>query len=181
MKKLLFVPAALLILFVSSCGKGRQASVENIKDLELRLENEKNPLKKGPLVYGLEVLCNDFAQRFPDDSLAPEFLYKAFDENLKLGWYERAVKSADLLISTYPKYEKTPEALFQKAFIYDDKLNDDVKAGDTYREFLKKYPDHALSADAENSIRFLGKTTEETLKLLEEMNKQVDSVTVRNP
>ncbi|MCC6768759.1 MAG: tetratricopeptide repeat protein [Bacteroidia bacterium] len=171
---------AVSVLF-SACGKGREASVDKIKDIELRLENEKNPAQQGPLVYDLEILYNDFAERFPDDSLAPVFLYKAFEQNQKLGWYDRAIKSADLLISKFPKSDKAAEVLFNKAFIYDEKLNDDVKAGEIYREFIEKYPNHALAADAQYSITFLGMTPEEALRIVEEKHNQISADSTVTP
>jgi len=180
MKRNLPLIGILFLFILSACGKGREASIEKIKDLELRLANEKNPDQQGPLVYDLEILYNDFANRFPDDSLSATYLYKAFEQNLRLNWYDRAIKSAEVLIKKFPNSSKTPEVMFNMAFIYDDKLNDDAKAGEIYNEFLKLYPDHALSADAKYSILFLGLTPEETLKKVEEMSMQKDSASAAN-
>jgi outer membrane protein assembly factor BamD (BamD/ComL family) len=174
----IFTSIIIVSLFLAACGKGKDSTVQKITELETRLENEKNPMQQGPLVYDLEILYNDYAERFPEDSLAPVYLYKAFNQNLKLGWFDRAIKSADLLISKFPQSSKAPEVMFNKAFIYDDKLNDDAKAGEIYREFIEKYPNHEYTADAKNSIRFLGLSPEETLKLIEEMHLQKDSSSV---
>ena len=50
------------------------------------------------------------------------------------------------------------------------------KAGDAYREFLRKYPNHPLAKDAKTSLDNLGKPLDEIIKEFEAKHK--DSTTV---
>lgn len=154
-------------LCLSSCGKSREESIKKITDLEARTEKESGSPSEAQLSYDLEVLYTDFAQRFPEDSMAPAYLFKAIDRNVKMGWGDRAVKAADLFLNKYPNDRRAPDALFYKAFVYDNQLNDDVSAGTFYNEFIQKYPKHPFAPSAEASIRNLGKTDEELIREFE--------------
>lgn len=181
--KILYI-LCLLIGFLSSCGKSRENSIEKITEVEKLLEKERDINKKAALVYNLDLVYNDFVKRFPDDSMSSEFLYRSFNNNLKFNWFDRAVAIADEFMIHFPNHRKTADILFYKAYLYDEKINDDKKAGETYRLFIKKYPRHPLISDAENSLKYLGLSPEETLKKIEETmlkNNGQDSTQSGNP
>ena len=177
MKSIKIITIFLSVMIFFSCQKGRERSIQKIEEIESTIKNVKELNKQGELVYNLEMACTDFATRFPDDSLAPVFLVRAFENDMRLNWYERAIGIIDHFIKAYPEHKKAPELLFHKAFIYDENLNNDSKAGETYRLFIKKYPKHPLVKDAENSIKFLGLSPEEILKELEKSNTTADTLT----
>jgi len=83
---------------------------------------------------------------------------------------QKAIELFDRLMVEYPDYEKVPECLFMKAFIYDNNLQEYDKAKEVYLEFLEKYPDDEFADDARASINNLGKSLEEIIREFEEKN-----------
>ncbi len=116
----------------------------------------------------------NFSSKYPDDSLSPEYLYKA--AGLASG-FNRGAQAIDLyesIIQAYPHYKRIPECYFMKAFTYENSLGNIGKANDLYNTFLDKYPDHELADDARAAINFLGKSPEEMVREFEKMSS--DSV-----
>ncbi|MDO9255771.1 MAG: tetratricopeptide repeat protein [Bacteroidales bacterium] len=106
----------------------------------------------------------NFSSKYPDDSLSPEYLYKA--AGLAAG-FNRGAQAIDIyesLIQTYPHYKKIPECYFMAAFTYENTLGNIGKAKVFYTKFLVKYPDHELADDARAAIKFLGKSPEEMVR-----------------
>ena len=163
----------LLILFsilIYSCGSNRDESIKKIKELETKLMKDSTKAKDEVSAYNLQVAYSDFQERFPEDADAPEYLFKAADLSISLSWGESAIKILDKFLSVYPNHKRAAEALFYKGYVYDNQINDDVKAGEFYRTFLQKYPDNAFAPSAEASIKNLGKSDEQLIKEFEKMN-----------
>lgn len=116
-------------------------------------------------------LYYNFSETYSTDSMAASYLYKAAEVAMNIQQGKRAISYFDKLLNTYPKFEKIPECVFLKAFIYENQLNDIEKADTLYKEFINKYPEHPLVKDAEASIKFLGKSPEELVKIFQEMNQ----------
>ena len=109
----------------------------------------------------------NFSSKYPDDSLSPEYLYKA--AGLASG-FNRGTQAIDLyesIIQTYPHYKRIPECYFMQAFTYENTLGNIEKANVLYNTFLDKYPDHELADDARAAINFLGKSPEEIVRGLD--------------
>ena len=70
-----------------------------------------------------------------------------------------------------PDHERAPLALFYKATIVGDMLNEDENAKMLYQEFIDKYPDHPLAESAKESIKLQGKSLDEIVKEFEKKNK----------
>lgn len=67
-----------------------------------------------------------------------------------------------------PMHPKAPTALFMMGFIYENDLKDLDQAKKTYEQFLKTYPDDPDYADdAQNALKFLGKSPEEIIRQFE--------------
>lgn len=67
-----------------------------------------------------------------------------------------------------PQHPKAPTALFMMAFIYENDLKDLDKAKATYEKFLTTYPnDPDYVDDAQNALKFLGKSPEEIIRQFE--------------
>jgi outer membrane protein assembly factor BamD (BamD/ComL family) len=160
----------LISVLLFSCGENRDESIKKIKDLESRLLKDSINAKDEVSAYNLEIAYLDFATKFPKDPEAAEYIFKAANLDMNLNMGQKAIVNLDKFLSLYGDHAHAPEALFYKAYIYDNQLNDDAKAGEIYREFIKKYPTHAFAADAEASIRNLGKSNEELIREFEQMN-----------
>jgi TolA-binding protein len=157
-------------LLVTSCGKNRDESIKKIKELETKLMKDSTKAKDEVSAYNLQVAYSQFQENFPDDPEAPEYLFKAADLSISLSWGESAIAILDKFLEVYPNHKRAAEALFYKGYVYDNQINDDVKAGEFYRAFLKKYPTNAFAPSVAASIKNLGKTDEELIREFEKMN-----------
>ena len=119
--------------------------------------NKKNALE---LVESYQ----QFADRFPKDTLTPEYLFKASDISMNLGRPQQTVNIFNRLISNYPDFSKISTCYFLRAFVYDDQLKDYVMAGKYYKEFLEKYPDSEFADDAQMLMKNMGKSPEQLIK-----------------
>lgn len=165
----------LFILAIAACGSNKEEALGKIKELEAKLLDANGNPKDEVSAYNLQVAYDDFSERFSDDPQASEFLFKAATISINLNWGESAVKILDKFMVKYPNSPRAPEALFFLGYVHDNLVNDDVKAGEYYNQYLKKYPGHTFAKDAEASIRNLGKTDEELMREFERMN--ADSTT----
>ncbi len=166
----------VLSMFVISCGGSKDEAVQKITELEKKLLDQNgNPINEVS-AYNLQVEYDDFAMNFSEEPEAPEYLFKAANISINLGWGESAVKILEKFLEKFPENAKAPEALFFLGFVYDNQINDDAKAGDYYKQFLKKYPAHTFAKDAEASIKNLGKTDEELMREFEKINGDSSSI-----
>jgi len=170
-----FIGILCLIITFSSCGNKREAELQKIKELETKLFTDSNKVKDEVSAYNLQVAYTHFAEEFPADPEAPEYLFKAADLGLGMSWSKSTIDFLDKIIREYPDYPKVPDAVFLKAFVYDHQLNDDVKAGEIYKEFIAKYPDHVFTKDAQASLNNLGKSDEDLIREFEAMNAETSS------
>ena len=112
-----------------------------------------------------------FADLFPNDSMAPEFLFKASDISMNSNKPGKTISLYNRIIKDYPHYKNVPACYFLKGFVYDDQLKEYDKAEKYYRLYLEKYPDGEFADDAEAALKYLGKSPEELIKLFETQQK----------
>ena len=162
-------------LVLSSCEGPAGKSSETETDLKTSIDKLEEELfnsgksridrKKALELIGL---YSAYAKQNPDDELSPDYLFKAADISMNLNRPVQTIKLFDNILTTYPNNEKTPTALFLKAFVYEDQMKDYDKAREFYTLFLEKYPNNELSDDAEVSLKNLGKTPEELIREFEQ-------------
>jgi tetratricopeptide (TPR) repeat protein len=76
-------------------------------------------------------------------------------------------------VAALPQHPKAPTALFMKAFVLENNLNDLGKAKATYEAFLQQYPnDPDFADDAQTALQMLGKSPEEIIQEFEKMQEQ---------
>jgi len=174
MKKLILL-TSLLAMFLWGC-QSTDTKKEPVKkeltksELLTKIQSSEQKLF-GDSVAALDkksamVLVTDyqsFAARFPKDSLAPEYLFKASDILMNLSRPQQTIFTFNEIIRKYPDFEKMPTCYFLRAFVYDDQLKDYKAAEKYYKEFLDKYPDSDFADDAQMLLRNLGKTPEELI------------------
>jgi TolA-binding protein len=103
----------------------------------------------------------DFATKYPDDEMAPEFLFKAGQRCNVGADHLKAIQLFQEVIDKYPKHKIAEDALFLQAYVYENSLNDYAKAKAAYTKFIALYPKSDLVEDATYSIQNLGKTPEQ--------------------
>ncbi|MCF8235501.1 MAG: tetratricopeptide repeat protein [Bacteroidales bacterium] len=108
---------------------------------------------------------------FPEDSLTPEYLFRAADMSMNLFSAGKSISLFNKVLENYPDYRKAPQCLFLKAFVYENNLNDLDNAKKYYAEFIEKYPNDDFADDAQMSLKNLGKTPEELIREFEAANQ----------
>jgi len=155
-------------LFLFSCSPSRDKMLSRIT----QMENELKTAQKVDSIAVTELLSayQNFASRFADDSMAPEYLYKAAGFAVGFNRGVQAVEIYESIIKTYPSYNKVPECYFMEAFTYENTIGNIGKASEYYNKFLAKYPQHQLADDAQAALKFLGKSPEEMVLEFEKLN-----------
>lgn len=160
-----------ITIFVSATIISCSNSHDKMSGTISKMESEMKSSQKVDSVSVTELLSayQNFSSKYPDDSLSPEYLYKA--AGLAAG-YNRGIQAVDIcesIIQSYPHYRKLPECYFMEAFTYENALGNIGKASELYTKFLDKYPDHEFADDARAAIKFLGKSPEEIVREFEKM------------
>jgi outer membrane protein assembly factor BamD (BamD/ComL family) len=175
MQKLLTISLIALIALFAACSPPRKNAVDRISALEKQMAATAGK----PDSSKVEMLTNaytDFARQFPKDSLAPEYLLKAGGVLMNAGKGLKAVEALDQLTRKYASSRQAPQALFLEAFIYENLIVNLPKAGELYRQFLFRFPNHDMADDAQASLNNLGKSPEELVREFEA--KAADSAKV---
>jgi len=166
-KNHLLFAGILVTMLLVSCQSARQESMENIEATEMEIFSENGMIDRNRVDELIETYVG-FADEFPQDSLAPDYLFKAGDIAMNTNRSRQAIRSYDRIITDYPNYRKTPEALFLKGYVYENNLGRLDKAKEIYERFLELYPDNEFADDAEVSLRFLGKSPEELIEIFQQ-------------
>ena len=160
-----FLLFALLLSQLTSCKPDpKTSSLEQIKTLEKKLFDEKNGVIDQVEAANIIALYTNFSETWPEDAQSQEFLFKAADVSLNVFHTQETISLLNKYIQLYPKSEKAPQALFLKAFAYENYFSDIDNARASYEQFLKQYPTHELAQDAQISLDNLGKSPEDIIK-----------------
>ncbi len=163
---------ALLIVIITlsffSCSPSRDKMLGKIAQMETDLKTTQKV--DSTAVIELLGAYQNFASRYADDSLAPEYLYKAAGLAVGFNRGVQAVEIYESIIITYPNFKKIPECFFMEAFTYENTIGNFGKASEYYNKFLAKYPAHDLADDAVSALKYLGKSPEEMVREFELMN-----------
>ena len=157
-----------LVAALASCGSSNEKDAAEIQTAEDTLFSTSEGFIDKAKALELVDLYVDYANSYPDDSLAVEYLFKGAEFCLNLGEGQRAITLYNRVIQEYPDFRKVPECLFLKGYVYENYLGDLDNAKAIYLEFIEKYPDNEFADDAEISIQNLGKSPEELIKQFEE-------------
>ena len=165
MKKILLILS--LALMMASCGP--KMTVEEINKLESQVFAKGINVEKENVVKLVDAYVL-YAKQNPDDVKSPDYLFKALDVvvGVNMEGPQKAIDIANIMIEQYPDFEMTPMAMFLKGFVYENMMNDNEKALDTYHQFLERYPNSPLAADVESSIKNVGIPLEELIKTFEQ-------------
>ncbi len=156
MTKRLLLLAGIALVVLSACNSPKEKALANIKELEAN-DSVFSPeqMEKVKAAYIA------FADKYPDDDLSPEFLFKAGQRCNVTAEHAKAILLFQRVIDVYPKHKIAEEALFLQAYVYENSMADFAKATETYRVFIEKYPNSDLTEDARLAIQNMGKSPEE--------------------
>ena len=162
MKKIIVL--LLIAGFFVGCNSNDPAKrIEKLEKQVLATDKAIDPVVASDLV---SAYC-DFADANPDDTMTPEYLFKAVDVSMNLNEPQRTIYIIDKLVKEYPDYPRTQAALFIKAFIFETRYNNLDMAKKIYEQYLAMYPDGEFAESCRASIENLGLTPEELVKKFE--------------
>jgi outer membrane protein assembly factor BamD (BamD/ComL family) len=171
-----FICLCSLLIILSSCGQSKKSSYEKIKNLEKELMSKVSAPTDTVKAKDLVNAYTDYAKKYPQDSNAVIFLFKAANITMNIGKPKLSIELFDRVIKEYPTFAKIPDCMFLKAFVYDDKLKDYTKAKEGYETFLKKYPTHEFAVSAKACIENLGKSPDQMIREFEAKQKQDSTI-----
>jgi outer membrane protein assembly factor BamD (BamD/ComL family) len=168
---LYFISFALIVFGCNSSDKEKKMAISEISSLENNLVTNTTLVLNKKNARQLIDLYDAYNTKYPNDSLAPEYLFKAGELAMNLTNSTQAIVLLNKFENEYSTHEKYPYCIFFQAFVYENQLNNLEKAKQYYQLFIDKYPQHELADDAKSSIDNLGKPLEEIIKSFEETKK----------
>jgi tetratricopeptide (TPR) repeat protein len=172
MKKNIFpITLLLLVVMVIGCKDSQRDAIDQIKKTEAEVFDKNGMIDHDRIDELIETYLG-FANSYPQDSLAPDYIFKAADVAMTTNRSNQAITLYQRIREEYPNYRKVPEALFLEAYVYENYLGRLDKAKALYEEFLEKYPDNDFADDAEISLKYLGKSPEELIELFQQAAQQ---------
>lgn len=113
-----------------------------------------------------------FAERHPDDTLAPGMLYRAGVGSMILAKAadnpesraenaKRALAIFNQYQGQYPEREQARLCYWQRAIVYEDILGDWRSAESEYRDFITRFPNDSLTPVFQQYLTLLGKSEAE--------------------
>lgn len=172
----LFIVVIIGSLIMVSCGSPEKDLQSEIKNLEDSLFADPTKMIDKKMAQRLITKYIEFADVNPADPEAAGTLFKAGDMAMNLNMPQQAIQVFDRIMDTYPDFEKTPQCLFLKGYVYENDYKDLDKAKLIYEDFLMRYPDDEFADDAAISIQNLGKSPEELIKEFEEQASQENEI-----
>lgn len=161
MKKIfltLLVASAMLV----ACGPNREERINQINDFEDSVF--ESAIGADPEVADqLTKMYIDFADKYQNDTLAPEFLMKAGEVQSNVLHTERAIEIFDRVINDYPDFEDVPMCYFLKGNAYDLNCQYD-KAKVAFQEYVDKFPNHFMAEQTRIMLPRIGMSPEEMLE-----------------
>lgn len=162
--RFLFLGVALMAMVACAPGKKEklQSQISQIETslsmLDITTEDED--------AQELISLYVKYADEFPDDSLAPIYIFRAADVSSNLGQYDESINYLDRMIEDYSEvYDDIALCYFLKGHNYELSERFD-EAREMYEAYLELFPDHYLAADTRKILPNLGMSPEELLEML---------------
>ncbi len=112
-----------------------------------------------------------FAMMLPKEGKTPSFLQKAGEVARSIKAYPKSIEIYDWIMKSHPAAPEAAQALFMKAFTYDNELKDKAKAKALYQEFLKKHPKDGFADDTQFLLDNIDKSNEDIIKGFGEKKK----------
>ena len=165
----------LTVFLFFSCKSPKKELTEQEKLINEIVGMEKELYKSEEvdidLAYGIIEKYIEFVNKYPSDTLASDYLFKAAEISMNIGESEDAIVFLTRIENNYKKYSNYPACIFLKAFIFENYIGDVEMAQKYYTLFVKDYPNHVLAKDAESALLFLGMNDQQLLELFSVMNK----------
>ena len=147
-----------------SCTNTRDKLISEINAKEKVLFENKEGHINTSAARETIVLYRYFAEKFPDDSLAVEYLFKAGDVSSGISSFDNALEYFKIITEKYPNSNRAAYSLFLQGYINENSKQDTATARKFYTQFLEKYPTNEMAESARFSLSNMGKSPEEIVR-----------------
>jgi len=180
MKRISPLPSFILFLliFVAAAACNRKAEVDpkaqavsKIDSLEAELLDDSLGLSDQTASEIIKAYLQ-YADAYPKDSNAVDYLFKASDVMRGMYRYQDAIRTLELVVERYPESDKAPTALFYAGFILHNDTEQNHLAIPYFQRLIEEFPEHPLADDARNLMPLLNMNEEQ---LLEFLNREKES------
>ncbi len=170
---LLVVIAASLFSCSSDTNLDEKKSlIASIDSLQVKMFNpESMELDRSVASKGL-MLYQEYVNKYPDDSLSAEYLFRSSDLARGLGDSKNSISYLENICKKYPKYKRIPECLFLQGYYHQEFFKDSVQAKYFYTQLIEKFPAHPFSKDAKVLLQLFGKSDADVIKDFEKKESQ---------
>lgn len=130
---------------LAACGPSREklkAEIEQAEQPMMSIQYDVDTIAANQLLDNYIL----FADRFPEDTLAPVYLFKAANLMIGIGCPEKSLDLFDRVISDYSNFSDLPLCYVFKGMALENTMRSD-EATVVYQEFLQRFPDHFLAKD----------------------------------
>lgn len=179
MKKTYYIVFAFCLSVLVACGSNNEETIDTLSqeslvdsidslDLSLREDFKIDTAKSNKMI----AWCLEYANRFPEDSLAPVYMLKSAQIQINGGNFEQGLATLDSIIELYPGFEDVAICQYLKGQAYEQNQEYE-KAREAYTLFVTNYPDHYLAPDTRKMLPLVGLSPEEQLqKVLDSKKKK---------
>lgn len=178
MKKYYYIALVFSFTLFIACGSNNEEIVDTLSqealldsidslDLSLREDLQPDTAKSNKMI----AWCLEYANRFPEDSLAPVYMLKSAQIQINSGEFEKGLATLDSIIELYPGFEDVAICQYLKGEAYEQNQEYD-KAREAYTLFVTNYPDHYLAPDTRKMLPLVGLSPEEQLQRVLDSKKK---------
>jgi outer membrane protein assembly factor BamD (BamD/ComL family) len=140
-----FILLVISITMFVACGPSKEKSIAKIQELEKQLFSVNTGPVDTTKANEMINLYVEFEKKFPTDTAAAEYLYRAASLCMNTGKASKSIEYINNIITKYPNYKKITSCYFLKGFVYDYHLKDINNARIAYQEFISKFPKDDLA------------------------------------
>ncbi|MEO8149035.1 MAG: hypothetical protein ABI723_15420 [Bacteroidia bacterium] len=168
--------AALCLIFMAACKSEKQKLTDRIASVEKELRNDTTGVMNYKKAAEVIKLYEDFAARFPEDSMSAKYLFNAADVSAHSHNVLHSVELYKKVIEKYPQSKYVPQCWFFIGFLNENELKNIAEAHKAYTTLLEKFPNYEQKETVQWLLKNLGKSDEELVKQFEANQQQGDSV-----
>ena len=160
MKKLFGVLTFISLFVFVSCNT-REKELEEISEASIEMDSvlRTNPVLSVEQRVMAEDLIQEymeFANKYPEDSLAPQFIFKSAMLFHFIPFYDKELNTLELLAERYPESEYAPQALVTAARVSEENVNN-IEGSIKYLQQIKdKYPESPYATNIDLQIEYAG-------------------------
>ena len=157
---------------------GAPAVVPSREDLQKQISDQEksiDPNKEIDLNKARQMirLYDTYHKNYYLDFVCPDYLFKAGEICENIHQYNRAAEFYKMCCDEYnDNFKLRPECLFSLARVYDYRLNNYIKAKETYRKVIEQYPKTQLAQDVIAAIKLMGRSDQDIVRDFERKNAE---------